>query len=130
MPLSLSILVEPTLGTRCILGALSSERQLEQSSISMPQIGTIFLPKANGAIECLIQEITATGARLKLAAASPSSASFSVRFTQRDAPKGVGCLVGHRGRRHPFHGETEIVNLSAGVARKVRCVTHVSSSGA
>ena len=36
---------------------------------SMPQIGTIFLPKANGAIECLIQEITATGARLKLAAA-------------------------------------------------------------
>ena len=34
----------------------------------MPQIGTIFLPKANGAIECLIQEITATGARLKLAA--------------------------------------------------------------
>ena len=35
----------------------------------MPQIGMIVLPKENGAIECLIQEITTTGARLKLAAA-------------------------------------------------------------
>ena len=50
---------------------------------------------------------------------SPGSASFSVRFTQRVAPKGVGCLVGYRGRRHPFHGGIEIVNLSTGVARKV-----------
>ena len=34
----------------------------------MAEIGTIFLPKANDAIECLIQEISATGARLKLVA--------------------------------------------------------------
>ena len=34
----------------------------------MAEIGRIFLPKANDAIECLIQEISATGARLKLAA--------------------------------------------------------------
>ena len=31
----------------------------------MSEIGMIFLPKANAAIECLIQEISATGARLK-----------------------------------------------------------------
>ena len=34
----------------------------------MAEIGRIFLPKANDAIECLIQEISATGVRLKLAA--------------------------------------------------------------
>ena len=34
----------------------------------MPRIGTIVLPNANGAIECLIQEISAIGARLKLTA--------------------------------------------------------------
>lgn len=34
----------------------------------MAEIGRILLPTANGAIECLIQEISATGARLKLAA--------------------------------------------------------------
>jgi hypothetical protein len=39
---------------------------LEQSSIAMPQIGTIVLPKTNGSIECLIQEMTETGARLKI----------------------------------------------------------------
>ena len=34
----------------------------------MAEIGRIFLPKASGAIECLIQEISATGAHLKLVA--------------------------------------------------------------
>ena len=32
----------------------------------MPRIGTIVLPNADGAIECLVQEMTRTGARLKL----------------------------------------------------------------
>ena len=41
--------------------------KLEQSS-AMAKIGKILLPQASGAIECLIQEISATGARLKLAA--------------------------------------------------------------
>ena len=41
--------------------------------------------------------------------ASPGPASFSVRFTQRIAPNGVCCLVGHRRRRHPFYGEIGIL---------------------
>ena len=44
----------------------------------MSRIGTIVLPNANGAIECLIQEITATGACLKLAALTEFRLIFSL----------------------------------------------------
>jgi hypothetical protein len=78
-----SIVAQPTLGTRQIVERYCSERLLEQSSIAMPQIGTIVLPNANGAIECLIQEISETGARLKLTA--PHRVPRHFRFASRNA---------------------------------------------
>lgn len=78
-----SIAAEPTLGTRRILGRCRSEGLLEQSNIAMPRIGTIVLPNANGAIECLIQEMTETGARLKLTA--PHRVPRHFQFASRNA---------------------------------------------
>ena len=69
----------------------------------MTETGMILLPKADGAIECLIQEISATGARLKLAA--PHRVPSHFQFTERIAAYGVGGLVGHRGRGHPLYRE-------------------------
>ena len=54
---------------------------LEQSSTAMAETGKIFVSKAN-AIECLIQEISATGACLKLAAPHrvPPHFQFASRY--------------------------------------------------
>ena len=49
----------------------------------MAEIGKIFLPKANSPIDCLIQEISATGARLKLAA--PHRVPPHFEFASRNA---------------------------------------------
>jgi hypothetical protein len=57
--------------------------------------------------------------------ASPGAASFSIRFTQRIAPNGVCCLVGHRRRRHPFYGE---IGISAGARREVGEATPPSAT--
>jgi hypothetical protein len=57
----------------------------------MPQIGTIVLPKANDAIECLVQEISATGARLKLAA--PHRVPPHFQFASRNGSPRMASVV-------------------------------------
>lgn len=40
----------------------------DQTATDMPKIGRIVLPGAKDAVDCIIQEISATGAHLKVAA--------------------------------------------------------------
>lgn len=57
----------------------------------MAEMGRIFLPKASDAIECLIQEISATGARLKLTA--PHRVPPHFQFASRNGSPRTASVV-------------------------------------
>ena len=57
----------------------------------MAETGMILLPKADGKIECLIQEISPTGARLKLAA--PHRVPPHFQFASRNGSPRTASVV-------------------------------------